>query len=133
MTPCVSIVNLKEDKFIDFKTGKYNGQIDKAKQIPHGYGKLIEENKDEYRGNFLFGKKEGHGELFYSNGNCYIGRFKGDLFNGYGRFEYINGSFYEGNFFRGKRHGKGIYNNNCLLYTSPSPRDLSTSRMPSSA
>ena len=25
------------------------------------------------------------------------------------------------------------YINNCLLYTSPSPRDLSTSRMPSSA
>ena len=25
------------------------------------------------------------------------------------------------------------YNNSCLLYTSPSPRDLSTSRMPSSA
>ena len=24
-------------------------------------------------------------------------------------------------------------NNSCLLYTSPSPRDLSTSRMPSSA
>ena len=24
-------------------------------------------------------------------------------------------------------------NKNCLLYTSPSPRDLSTSRMPSSA
>ena len=29
--------------------------------------------------------------------------------------------------------GKDIYNNVCLLYTSPSPRDLSTSRMPSSA
>ena len=26
-----------------------------------------------------------------------------------------------------------IYSNTCLLYTSPSPRDLSTSRMPSSA
>ena len=25
------------------------------------------------------------------------------------------------------------YSNSCLLYTSPSPRDLSTSRMPSSA
>ena len=25
------------------------------------------------------------------------------------------------------------HGNNCLLYTSPSPRDLSTSRMPSSA
>ena len=29
--------------------------------------------------------------------------------------------------------GKGINWNTCLLYTSPSPRDLSTSRMPSSA
>ena len=28
--------------------------------------------------------------------------------------------------------GSGLYNA-CLLYTSPSPRDLSTSRMPSSA
>ena len=28
--------------------------------------------------------------------------------------------------------GRG-YSNSCLLYTSPSPRDLSTSRMPSSA
>ena len=29
--------------------------------------------------------------------------------------------------------GRGIRFNSCLLYTSPSPRDLSTSRMPSSA
>ena len=28
---------------------------------------------------------------------------------------------------------RGAYNKICLLYTSPSPRDLSTSRMPSSA
>ena len=28
---------------------------------------------------------------------------------------------------------KGKSSNDCLLYTSPSPRDLSTSRMPSSA
>ena len=26
-----------------------------------------------------------------------------------------------------------VFTNDCLLYTSPSPRDLSTSRMPSSA
>ena len=30
-------------------------------------------------------------------------------------------------------HPESIMTNNCLLYTSPSPRDLSTSRMPSSA
>ena len=28
---------------------------------------------------------------------------------------------------------RNVLVNNCLLYTSPSPRDLSTSRMPSSA
>ena len=28
---------------------------------------------------------------------------------------------------------KGAFSKSCLLYTSPSPRDLSTSRMPSSA
>ena len=31
------------------------------------------------------------------------------------------------------RSTKRINDNDCLLYTSPSPRDLSTSRMPSSA
>ena len=37
------------------------------------------------------------------------------------------------------KNGRLVYllpknqDNNCLLYTSPSPRDLSTSRMPSSA
>ena len=30
-------------------------------------------------------------------------------------------------------HADKVFINNCLLYTSPSPRDLSTSRMPSSA
>ena len=30
-------------------------------------------------------------------------------------------------------NGQIYLDNNCLLYTSPSPRDLSTSRMPSSA
>ena len=41
----------------------------------------------------------------------------------------------------GKNYGRVVYEGlkggldflNCLLYTSPSPRDLSTSRMPSSA
>ena len=34
-----------------------------------------------------------------------------------------------------ERHARGLTltENGCLLYTSPSPRDLSTSRMPSSA
>ena len=35
--------------------------------------------------------------------------------------------------FEGKFAGVFRCDNRCLLYTSPSPRDLSTSRMPSSA
>ena len=34
---------------------------------------------------------------------------------------------------RRRRRGKPLMYGLCLLYTSPSPRDLSTSRMPSSA
>ena len=37
------------------------------------------------------------------------------------------------NFVAGSIEGQTIRLDNCLLYTSPSPRDLSTSRMPSSA
>ena len=37
-------------------------------------------------------------------------------------------------YFLGKSHGfNTVHGRICLLYTSPSPRDLSTSRMPSSA
>ena len=35
--------------------------------------------------------------------------------------------------YHGKNVVRGAGNTSCLLYTSPSPRDLSTSRMPSSA
>ena len=41
---------------------------------------------------------------------------------------------YEGNLSKVETTpGRMILGNICLLYTSPSPRDLSTSRMPSSA
>ena len=39
---------------------------------------------------------------------------------------------YEANFIS-KTNAVKTFNSTCLLYTSPSPRDLSTSRMPSSA
>ena len=39
---------------------------------------------------------------------------------------------FDGKVFRLREHLERFYRS-CLLYTSPSPRDLSTSRMPSSA
>ena len=42
--------------------------------------------------------------------------------------------FYRGEDFEGEiLLSQGVNSKSCLLYTSPSPRDLSTSRMPSSA
>ena len=51
---------------------------------------------------------------------------RGIIFGGSGQGEAI-----AANRIRGVR--AAVYYNGCLLYTSPSPRDLSTSRMPSSA
>ena len=39
----------------------------------------------------------------------------------------------EGELLQGMLASEGVEAHLCLLYTSPSPRDLSTSRMPSSA
>ena len=55
-------------------------------------------------------------------------------FNGYqGKCIFsVNNDSYKGDFVLGNDFKPEIQNI-CLLYTSPSPRDLSTSRMPSSA
>ena len=59
---------------------------------------------------------------------------------GYGRYHYVYPTGREGDFlatgFSPRKTALSIYimpGYACLLYTSPSPRDLSTSRMPSSA
>ena len=44
-----------------------------------------------------------------------------------GKLGYTNGKFFD------TENAQAYWFHNCLLYTSPSPRDLSTSRMPSSA
>ena len=50
------------------------------------------------------------------------------------RYDMIDVNVYQENIFHTKMMLKDFdLNNYCLLYTSPSPRDLSTSRMPSSA
>ena len=53
----------------------------------------------------------------------------------HGRFDRFSGSFDTGSSptLMFEIEAKSVNTNSCLLYTSPSPRDLSTSRMPSSA
>ena len=59
-----------------------------------------------------------------------------NIYNRWGVLVYATRAYNtQGNVFDGTSTGRVTVNqdNNCLLYTSPSPRDLSTSRMPSSA
>ena len=60
---------------------------------------------------------------------------EGNCENGFGKWVYTDKTTYEGEWVNTKKQGQGIetWPNGCLLYTSPSPRDPKTSRMPSSA
>eukprot|EP00831_Metopus_contortus_P031765 TRINITY_DN2583_c0_g1_i13.p1 TRINITY_DN2583_c0_g1~~TRINITY_DN2583_c0_g1_i13.p1 ORF type:complete len:206 (+),score=26.29 TRINITY_DN2583_c0_g1_i13:163-780(+) len=84
-------------------------------------------------------ERDGPGVMIWDNGSRFDGNWLYDRITGKGRLIHPNGDVYEGDWFEDEASGKGIYYQNdgliydCLLYTSPSPRDLSTSRMPSSA
>ena len=76
-------------------------------------------NIKSYSGNYKNGLCHGKGRLEFKDGSVYEGQFENNKMHGYGKIFFKDGSIYQGNF--------------CLLYTSPSPRDISGSRMPSSA
>ena len=96
------------------------------------------------------GKYHGKGIITFINGEQWKGEFKdGEPYNGAGVYIWPDSSRYEGEIIEGLFQGQGTINhadgttyvgdwkdgkyNGCLLYTSPSPRDRSLSRMPSSA
>ena len=70
----------------------------------------------------------------YDDGGIYEGTFKNGLQDGKGTYSLPNGYKYTGDWVEGEIRGQGVaVFPNCLLYTSPSPRDMRRSRMPSSA
>ena len=93
----------------------FTGQMHNGKK---DRGILKMANGDEYHGQFdEKGLFTSYSELKYANGNRYHGDFKAGIVEGQGVMRYKNGDQFTG----------------CLLYTSPSPRDATLSRMPSSA
>lgn len=83
--------------------GYYNGESLNEKATGNGYAK----GKDEYRGNFIDGKKEGFGIYTWSTGSTYEGNWKNDNKNGYGVYKNKEGFIYEGEYLEGKKEGKG--------------------------
>ena len=85
-----------------------------------------EEGKNESKMNYTVGN--GYNKTYFSNAKDNKGLTRGQSLN-YNQRNSNNLLSENGNNF----NVSGMKSNICLLYTSPSPRDLSTSRMPSSA
>ena len=63
-----------------------------------------------------------------------IENYKGwDITLNWDNNNYLERDTTKSNFFKQKEKWIGVHLNGCLLYTSPSPRDGTKSRMPSSA
>eukprot|EP00831_Metopus_contortus_P027472 TRINITY_DN23082_c0_g1_i1.p1 TRINITY_DN23082_c0_g1~~TRINITY_DN23082_c0_g1_i1.p1 ORF type:complete len:145 (-),score=43.01 TRINITY_DN23082_c0_g1_i1:79-513(-) len=106
------------DQPSDYKIEKENGEVGVSSREYTGKAKATYSNGETYDGDFVEGIREGKGKYIYASGFEYEGEFQANHRHGIGKMSY---------------KGKEAYLGDCLLYTSPSPRDLSTSRMPSSA
>ncbi len=62
----------------------------------HGYGRLVlHERGENYKGNFLNGRKHGRGILWDDNNNVYIGQWRNDRRNGQGTQAFNVDGWYE--------------------------------------
>ena len=92
---------------------KYEGEF-KNNEIT-GYGYLIYENKQTYKGNLVDGKKEGKGKYIWPDGSEYEGEYKNDIREGEGSLKWANGLIFKGKFHNGRPEGKGkLYSKNSI-------------------
>jgi hypothetical protein len=85
----------------------YDGETVQGR--PHGRGRYVYANGDEFVGHFLDGKQSGHGRFVFACGHIYEGDWRLGKRHGPGRFLYANGNCYAGDFQDNKRHGRGRY------------------------
>ena len=115
-----------------FKNGAvYEGEMSYGKV--HGLGTLKFANGDSYKGYWKMNKREGEGILNTVDGYSYVGTFANNQLHGAVKVYDLDGGYFEGTWDKGINNAGGTYIQACLLYTSPSPRDRTRSRMPSSA
>ena len=78
-----------------------------------GYAEGVEYSADGYTylytGALLNEKPDGFGEIVYDNGDCYKGGFRSGRFDGEGVYTSASGWRYEGGFAGGRMAGEGRY------------------------
>ena len=73
----------------------------------HGLGKCYFQDKGEYTGFWIAGRREKFGIMNLADGDKYCGEWKDDIIKGIGRFVWEDGSMYEGELDEGDPHGYG--------------------------
>ena len=130
-------------------SAKYTGHF--KRELPHGKGKIQYENGDYYEGEWSNGSFSGQGALVLKTGKQIVGTWHNGSFVGNSspqqpsRINQATASSSTPSKVWAVIIGVSSYNHmptlrftdddayRCLLYTSPSPRDATLSRMPSSA
>lgn len=94
-------------RYVAANGDEYQGTFENG--LFHGYGVFYYVNGDIYKGQWRKGKQHGQGAMTYSNGNVYTGHWANGSRHGKGVLQYRSGSRYEGDWKLGKRHGRGMY------------------------
>lgn len=134
-----SALHGKGEGVFTYSYGRYEGQLGNNFKRD-GTGRLILNNGDEYKGQFVSDRREGRGVYRYSNNDYYDGLWKNDIYNGNGKFycaadkstfvgefedgfkkgegkqTYANGDFYHGGWYKNKKSGRGTYKKGDLKY-----------------
>lgn len=93
--------------FDDGEVSKYEGEEDEA-GLPHGHGRRVAKDGEEYVGQWSHGKFHGVGRLVKADGSTYEGQFKDHCRHGEGWMTYTSGQKYVGQWADDKRHGYGF-------------------------
>jgi len=101
---------------LDVNIGIWHGEseIKDGDRYPNGWGVLNYNpedhlNRDEYKGNMVYGQREGYGILYWKDGSYYSGQWSGDMKEGEGTLFYSNGDIYTGHWKQEKKAGEGKY------------------------
>ena len=107
----------------------YPGGVMSARAV--GFVGYTADGGNELRGKY--GLERQYDDILYRNDDVLSVNFFAELFSNLGELVPGNDTVRSGDVVTTLEPSVSRMLDNCLLYTSPSPRDLSTSRMPSSA
>lgn len=108
---------------VQLQSQSYEGDTDDA-GMPHGFGRMNEQDYTVYEGFFQHGKRHGLGKAMYANGVIFEGEFEDDKRNGAGEEWWPNGKLkYKGMYEDGARKGLGILysEDGCVVHEGEFP------------